>query len=78
MAGSSKQAVKQQKELEPAEKVPKSIEEWQQMQEKEDAELLESRKCPEYSMCYRQAVGTEDLYFQVSAGSLLRILWHCS
>ncbi|XP_036327340.1 dynein assembly factor 6, axonemal-like [Rhagoletis pomonella] len=45
--------------------VPTSIEEWQEQQERQDAEILETRKRPEYSMTYRQAVGTEDLYLQM-------------
>lgn len=45
--------------------LPTSIEEWQKRQEQEDNEILETRQRPEYSMTYRQAVGTEDLYLQV-------------
>ncbi|XP_073838961.1 dynein axonemal assembly factor 6 [Musca autumnalis] len=43
-------------------KQPNTIEEWHEQQERQDADLLESRKCPEYKMTYRQAVGTEDIY----------------
>ncbi|XP_011195889.2 dynein axonemal assembly factor 6 [Zeugodacus cucurbitae] len=59
-AGGSKQ-----KQAEPALPQPTSIEEWQQQQEQEDNEILETRQRPEYSMTYRQAVGTEDLYLQM-------------
>uniref|UniRef100_A0A0A1XH33 Uncharacterized protein CXorf41 n=1 Tax=Zeugodacus cucurbitae TaxID=28588 RepID=A0A0A1XH33_ZEUCU len=54
-----------QKLAEPAPPQPTSIEEWQQQQEQEDNEILETRQRPEYSMTYRQAVGTEDLYLQM-------------
>lgn len=47
--------------------LPTSIEEWQKQQEQMDNEILETRRRPEYSMTYRQAVGTEDLYLQVVA-----------
>ncbi|XP_058985483.1 dynein axonemal assembly factor 6-like [Musca domestica] len=43
-------------------KQPSTIEEWHEQQEREDVDILESRKCPEYRMTYRQAVGTEDIY----------------
>lgn len=46
-------------------KPPATIEEWQAQQELEDYDILDSRKCPEYSMTYRQAVGTEDIYLQM-------------
>ncbi|XP_034480390.1 protein PIH1D3 [Drosophila innubila] len=42
-----------------------TLEEWQEAQEREDADILESRKCPEYTMTYRQAVGTEDVFLQM-------------
>ncbi|XP_014086322.1 dynein axonemal assembly factor 6 [Bactrocera oleae] len=45
--------------------LPTSIEEWQKQQEQMDNEILETRRRPEYSMTYRQAVGTEDLYLQM-------------
>ncbi|XP_030386019.1 protein PIH1D3 [Scaptodrosophila lebanonensis] len=44
---------------------PKTLEEWQEQQEREDADVLEERLCPEYTMTYRQAVGTEDVYLQM-------------
>lgn len=44
--------------------MPQSLEEWEQFEEKE-AELLETRKCPEYTLTYRQAVGTEDVFLQM-------------
>ncbi|XP_037938970.1 dynein assembly factor 6, axonemal [Teleopsis dalmanni] len=49
----------------PVEKMPKSFEEWEEMQANETAEILETRKCPEYKMTYRQAVGTEDVFLQM-------------
>ncbi|XP_061393205.1 dynein axonemal assembly factor 6 [Musca vetustissima] len=49
-------------DTQPHTKQPTTIEEWHEQQEQEDADLLDSRKCPEYSMTYRQAVGTEDIY----------------
>ncbi|KAH8404479.1 hypothetical protein KR222_006158 [Zaprionus bogoriensis] len=42
-----------------------TLEEWQEAQEREDADILDSRKCPEYTMTYRQAVGTEDVFLQM-------------
>ncbi|XP_053954143.1 dynein axonemal assembly factor 6 [Anastrepha ludens] len=54
-----------QTENAPERPVPASIEEWQQQQAREDAEVLETRQRPEYNMTYRQAVGTEDLYLQM-------------
>lgn len=44
---------------------PTTLEEWEEAQEREDADVLETRKCPEYTMTYRQAVGTEDVFLQV-------------
>lgn len=44
---------------------PITLEAWQEAQEREDADVLETRKCPEYTMTYRQAVGTEDVFLQV-------------
>uniref|UniRef100_A0A1A9VFE2 PIH1_CS domain-containing protein n=1 Tax=Glossina austeni TaxID=7395 RepID=A0A1A9VFE2_GLOAU len=43
---------------------PKTMEEWEQMQEKEE-NLLDNRKIPEYNMSYCQAVGTEDVFLQM-------------
>lgn len=51
--------------MEEAKKQPESLEEWQQQQEREDNDILETRKTPEYTMTYRQAVGTEDVFLQV-------------
>ncbi|EDW19490.1 dynein axonemal assembly factor 6 [Drosophila mojavensis] len=51
--------------VEPEKAQPRTLEEWQEAQEREDADILESRKCPEYTMTYRQAVGTEDVFLQM-------------
>ncbi|KAH8351479.1 hypothetical protein KR059_003512 [Drosophila kikkawai] len=51
--------------VEEQKKLPESLEEWQQQQEREDNDILESRKTPEYTMTYRQAVGTEDVFLQM-------------
>ncbi|EDW41485.1 protein PIH1D3 [Drosophila sechellia] len=51
--------------VEEVKKQPDSLEEWQDQQEKEDMDILESRKTPEYTMTYRQAVGTEDVFLQM-------------
>ncbi|XP_011204730.2 dynein axonemal assembly factor 6 [Bactrocera dorsalis] len=65
-AGGSKQKQAQQGGQTPERSaLPTSIEEWQKQQEQEDNEILETRRRPEYSMTYRQAVGTEDLYLQM-------------
>lgn len=42
----------------------KSIEQWEK-QQMEDEELLDTRKQPEYSITYKQAVTTEDLFLQM-------------
>ena len=47
------------------EKQPSTLEEWQQQHEAEDQAILDSRKCPSYTMTYRQAVGTEDVFLQM-------------
>ncbi|XP_075161381.1 dynein axonemal assembly factor 6-like [Haematobia irritans] len=44
---------------------PSTLEEWQQQQELDDLNALDNRKTPEYTMTYRQAVGTEDIYLQM-------------
>ncbi|KAH8307470.1 hypothetical protein KR044_012860 [Drosophila immigrans] len=44
---------------------PVTLEQWEEAQEREDADILESRKCPEYTVTYRQAVGTEDVFLQM-------------
>lgn len=44
---------------------PATLEEWQQQHEAEDQAILDSRKCPSYTMTYRQAVGTEDVFLQM-------------
>ncbi|XP_039489306.1 dynein axonemal assembly factor 6 [Drosophila santomea] len=51
--------------VEEEKKLPESLEEWQDRQEKEDNDILETRKTPEYTMTYRQAVGTEDVFLQM-------------
>ncbi|KAH8405980.1 hypothetical protein KR215_001366 [Drosophila sulfurigaster] len=51
--------------VEPEKLQPTTLEEWEEAQEREDADILESRKCPEYTMTYRQAVGTEDVFLQM-------------
>ncbi|XP_017068226.1 dynein assembly factor 6, axonemal [Drosophila eugracilis] len=51
--------------VEEEKKQPESLEQWQEQQEKEDNDILETRKSPEYQMCYRQAVGTEDVFLQM-------------
>lgn len=56
--------------VEPEKAQPRTLEEWQEAQEREDADILESRKCPEYTMTYRQAVGTEDVFLQVGSNPL--------
>ncbi|KAM7358780.1 dynein axonemal assembly factor 6 [Cochliomyia hominivorax] len=47
------------------EKQPLNIEEWQERQEQEDREILDTRKTPSYTLAYRQAVGTEDVFLQM-------------
>lgn len=47
------------------ESTPKSIEEWEEMQEKCDDDLLETRTRPNFKISYKQAVRTEDVYLQV-------------
>lgn len=42
----------------------KSMEEWDQ-QEVENAELLDTRKQPDFKITYKQAVTTEDMYLQM-------------
>lgn len=42
----------------------KTFEEWEEMQ-KNDEEILDSRQTPEYSIVYKQAVTTEDIYLQM-------------
>ncbi|KAH8378696.1 hypothetical protein KR009_000785 [Drosophila setifemur] len=52
--------------LEPEQKKqPATLEQWQAQQEREDQDVLETRKSPEYTMTYRQAVGTEDVFLQM-------------
>ncbi|KXJ80700.1 hypothetical protein RP20_CCG023820 [Aedes albopictus] len=45
---------------------PKTIEEWEKQLEAESENLLESRPAPEYKISYKQTVGTEDLFLQMS------------
>ncbi|XP_055905503.1 dynein axonemal assembly factor 6 [Eupeodes corollae] len=42
-----------------------NIDEWLDKQEKEDTEILETRKRPEYLISYKQSVGTEDVFLQM-------------
>lgn len=42
----------------------KSMEEWKQ-QQVEDADLLDTRKQPDFTITYKQAVSTEDMYLQM-------------
>ncbi|XP_022211319.2 dynein assembly factor 6, axonemal [Drosophila obscura] len=51
--------------VEEQKKQPDTLEEWQEQQEREDNDILETRKCPEYTMTYSQAVGTEDVFLQM-------------
>ncbi|XP_017040308.1 dynein axonemal assembly factor 6 [Drosophila ficusphila] len=51
--------------VEEEKKQPTNLEEWQDQQEREDNDILETRKSPEYTMTYRQAVGTEDVFLQM-------------
>ncbi|SPP76063.1 protein PIH1D3 [Drosophila guanche] len=51
--------------VEEQKKQPDTLEEWQEQQEREDTDILETRKCPEYTMTYSQAVGTEDVFLQM-------------
>ncbi|KAH8366793.1 hypothetical protein KR200_010913 [Drosophila serrata] len=51
--------------VEEQKKQPENLEEWQLQQEREDNDILDSRKTPEYTMTYRQAVGTEDVFLQM-------------
>lgn len=52
------------KKVEAVNENPKSLEEWEKMQIN-DEEILETRKTPEYSIVYKQAVTTEDIYLQM-------------
>ncbi|XP_062552324.1 dynein axonemal assembly factor 6 isoform X2 [Armigeres subalbatus] len=45
---------------------PKTIEEWENQQEAECETLFETRHAPEYKISYKQTVGTEDLFLQMS------------
>ncbi|XP_055856884.1 dynein axonemal assembly factor 6 [Episyrphus balteatus] len=51
--------------LKPEPKKDQSIEEWLEAQEKEDNDILETRKRPEYKITYKQSVGTEDVFLQM-------------
>ncbi|KAH8269939.1 hypothetical protein KR018_000058 [Drosophila ironensis] len=51
--------------LEEEKQQPKTLEQWEEQQEREDKDILETRKSPEYTMTYRQAVGTEDVFLQM-------------
>ncbi|XP_017135048.1 protein PIH1D3 [Drosophila miranda] len=73
-AGSSAQAKAKKKKkpnplatplVEEQKKQPDTLEEWQEQQEREDTDILETRRCPEYTMTYSQAVGTEDVFLQM-------------
>lgn len=52
------------KKIENKDETPKSYEEWENMQ-KNDEEILDTRKIPEYKILYKQAVTTEDVYLQM-------------
>jgi hypothetical protein len=52
------------KKIEVNEATPKSMKEWEKLQESEQ-DLLDSRKVPSYSISYKQCVTTEDIYLQV-------------
>ncbi len=52
------------KKIEVNEATPKSMKEWEKLQESEQ-DLLDSRKVPSYSISYKQSVTTEDIYLQV-------------
>lgn len=51
--------------VEEEKKQPETLEQWQEQQEREDNDILDARKTPEYTMTYRQAVGTEDVFLQM-------------
>lgn len=48
-----------------ADPVAASIEEWQERQEREDTNVLDSRKRPHYQIAYKQDVTTQDVFLQV-------------
>ena len=52
------------KKIEKKNENAKSLDEWEEMQ-KNDSEILDTRKSPEYSITYKQAVTTEDVYLQM-------------
>lgn len=52
------------KKVETKDEIAKSMEEWEQMQ-RDDEEALDTRKSPEYSIVYKQAITTEDVYLQM-------------
>lgn len=56
------------------EKRPATMEEWEEMQEKENNEIIETRKRPKYTVLYKQAVKTEDIYLQVNRKCLFHYL----
>lgn len=45
--------------------LPNSMEQWQEEQERIDVDALETRKRPDYTVSYKQAVTTEDVFLQV-------------
>ncbi|XP_055641932.1 dynein axonemal assembly factor 6 [Toxorhynchites rutilus septentrionalis] len=45
---------------------PKTIEEWERREELECEKLLEFRPRPDFKISYKQTVGTEDLFLQMS------------
>lgn len=47
-----------------ADRMPDSIEEWEEMLNADD-DITDTRKSPEYTMTYRQAVGAEDVFLQL-------------
>lgn len=42
-----------------------SIEEWQERQEREDSDALDTRKQPHFTIAYKQMVTTQDVFLQV-------------
>lgn len=48
-------------------KPPQSLDEWQALNEREDADILDSRPAPDYDIAYKQSLRTEDIYLQMGA-----------
>lgn len=49
----------------PAKQMARSIEEYDELQDYETLNALDSRKRPEYSISYKQSVTPQDVYLQV-------------